>query len=106
MGLRLIETNSFKSIKDDNHELGSLYSYSIFENKYSKLFSSPFLIMCNDLFFNILGYLPVVDIFSVGQTHRLFTDKCLTHMKMDKMVWGRLYREICENECEKITYWT
>jgi hypothetical protein len=59
-----------------------------------------------DVFFNILGYLNVVDIFSLGQVHRIFTDNCLNYMKMKPIEWKRLYTEIENNECDDITYWT
>jgi len=106
LGFRLIETNDFKSIKDEKHELASLYSYAIFENKSYKTCTMSFFMICEDVFFHILGYLNVVDIFSLGKVHRTFTDKCLKHMKLQPLEWGRLYTEIANNECEEISYWT
>ena len=106
LGFQLVELKDFNSIKRYDNDLSSLYSYAIF--KYVSYYEKPsmFLSLCNDVFFKMLGFLDVIDIFSLGQVHRIFTDKCFIYMKIKPLEWKRFYKETKENECEDISYWT
>jgi len=106
-GFCLIETNKFKDIKESKNKLASIYSYAIFRNTSNCKLVSPFFLICEDVFYCILDFLKIIDVFSLGQTHRLFTDICLRYMKMEPIAWTRLYNEISENNCEEdISCWT
>ena len=78
----------------------------VVSSKPDGVFSALYIEDTGRCVFNILGYLNVVDIFSLGQVHRIFTDNCLNYMKMKPIEWKRLYTEIENNECDDITYWT
>jgi hypothetical protein len=78
-------------IKESNNNLSLIYSYAIFKNRHEKINKFTLFNLCDDIFFDILEFLPVIDIFSFETTHRIFTDKCLNHMKLKPIEWGRLY---------------
>lgn len=106
LGFDLIEKNTFNSIKKSDNKLSSIYSYAIFKNRYEKLNKFLLFNLCDDIFFHIIEFLPVIDIFSLGMSHRIFTDKCLDHMKLKPIEWGRLYSELRYNQCDEINDWT
>ena len=106
VGFELIEKNNFNSIKKSDNKLSSIYSYVIFRNKYEKINKFLLFNLYDDLLYNIIEFLPVIDIFSFGMTHRTFTDKCLNHMKLKPIEWGRLYSELSYNQCLEYDDWT
>jgi hypothetical protein len=105
-GFELIEKNTFNSIKKNDINLSSIYSYAIFRNRYEKINKLLLFNLCDDVFFHIIEFLPVIDIFSFGMSHRIFTDKCLNHMKLKPIEWGRLYSELIFHQCDEINEWT
>ena len=100
MGFELIEKGDFNRIKKNNtSNLSDIYTYVILRNSFSQKLIPSILGMIDDNFFELLSFLDVTDIFSLGMVHRIFTDNCLKYMKLKQFEWQRLYQEINDNQC-------